>query len=294
MLNFLCYNYCMERETKIKIYKTLIIALVFVVIALAIYLPLKLSGTLDKISNAEQLQQIILNGGVYSYAIFFIIQFLQVTLLPIPAFVTTVAGTLVFGPWITLLISFVSVMCASMFSFWIGRHFGEKLVAWVVGTETTEKWQSKLDRGKYVFFLMMLFPVFPDDILCLIVGATTNITYKFFFFTNLITRPIAIACTCFLGSGLLIPFSGWGIPVWIVIVLVGIALFYLSFKYQPQIENFVVKLGEKLGRNKQETQTKNLNESVSTQNTKTNNNPKTEPTTINAETQTESGTQNKR
>ncbi len=238
----------MKQETKIKLIKLLIIVVGFVALALAVYLPLKLSGTLNKISNTEQLKQLILNGGIYSYAMFFAIQFLQTTFLPIPAFVTTVAGTLVFGPWITLALSLISVLCASMFSFWLGRRFGGKLIVWVVGKDTTEKWQSKLDRGKYVFFLMMLFPVFPDDILCLIVGATTNITYKFFFLTNLITRPIAIASTCFLGSGLIIPFSGWGIPVWILIVCVGLILFYLSFKFQPQIENCVTSFGEKLSK----------------------------------------------
>lgn len=262
----------MKPETKTKIFKILIIAVALVAIVLAIYLPLKLTGTLDKISTAEQLKEIILKGGIYSYVIFFVIQFLQTTFLPIPAFVTTVAGTLVFGPWITLLLSFISVMCASMFSFWLGRRFGEKLIVWVVGKDTTEKWQSKLDRGKYVFFLMMLFPVFPDDILCLIVGATTNITYKFFFFTNLVTRPIAIAGTCFLGSGQLIPFSGWGIPVWIVMVCAGLVLFYLSFKYQPQIENFVVGLGEKLGKKKQLASTQENTNSSTEINANTENN----------------------
>lgn len=240
----------MKQETKIKLIKLLIIVVGFVALALAVYLPLKLSGTLNKISSTEQLKQLILNGGIYSYAIFFIVQFLQTTFLPIPAFVTTVAGTLVFGPWITLALSLVSVLSASMFSFWLGRHFGEKLVVWVVGKTTTEKWQSKLDRGKYVFFLMMLFPVFPDDVLCLIVGLATNMSYKFFFLTNLITRPIAIASTCFLGSGLIIPFSGWGIPVWILIIAIGLILFYLSFKFQPQIENYVASLGERLSKKK--------------------------------------------
>ena len=238
----------MKKETKSKIVKLLIIALAFVLIFLAIYLPLKFSGTLDKINSAEQLKDIILKGGIYSYLIFFLIQFLQVTFLPIPAVVTTVAGTLVFGPWITFGLSFASIMLASVFSFFLGRKLGRKIVVWVAGEESTLKWEQKLERGKYVFFLMMLFPVFPDDILCLVVGATTKITYKFFIITNLITRPIGLLTTCFLGSGQLIPFSGWGIPVWIALAVVAIVLFYLSFKFQPQIENFILKISNKLSR----------------------------------------------
>lgn len=236
----------MKTDTKNKIIKLSIIILAFVLILLAIYLPLKLSGTFDKIDSAEELKQIILDGGIYSYLIFFAIQFLQVVFLPIPAFVTTVAGTLVFGPWIAMLISVISVILASIFSFYIGRKFGKKLVMWVIGKEDTIKWGKKLSRGKYVFFLMMLFPIFPDDILCMVVGATTSITYKFFIITNLITRPIGIASTCFIGSGELIPFSGWGIPVWIILIIIGAILFYLSIKYQPQIEEFINKFANKL------------------------------------------------
>lgn len=237
-----------KKETKTKLIKIGIIVLALVLIVLAIYLPLELTGTIDKIDSAEELGQIIRDGGVYSYIIFIVIQFLQVTFLPLPAVVTTVAGTLVFGPWITLGLSLFAVLSGSMFAFFLGRKVGRKLVVWVAGEKDALKWEEKLNRGKFVFFLMMLFPIFPDDILCIVAGCIGSISWKFFITTNLITRPIAISMTCFLGSGQLIPFSGWGIPVWIVLVILAIIVFYLSVKYQPQIENFIVNLAQKITR----------------------------------------------
>ncbi|MBO5394855.1 MAG: TVP38/TMEM64 family protein [Clostridia bacterium] len=241
----------MRKETKSKILRSLIVAGVLIAIVLAIFLPLYFSGALAKIKSAEELQKFILSGGGWSYAIFFTIQFLQVTFLPVPAAVTTVAGTLVFGPWITCAISFAAVMLASIFSFFLGRKVGKKLVIWVAGEKDYQKWAEKLGKGKYVFFLMMLFPVFPDDILCMVVG-TTNMTWKFFLLTNLITRPIGIFCTCFLSSGI-IPFTGWWIALWVVLALACIALFVLCYKYQPQIENFILKLAHKFERKKEKT-----------------------------------------
>lgn len=252
----------MKTETRNKILKTLVIVTLLVVVFLAIYLPLKLTGALDKINSADDLKQIILSGGAFSYLIFCGIQFLQTVILPIPAIVTTLAGTYVFGPWITFALSLVSVFCASLFSFFLGRKVGTKLAIWVVGTETTKKWQTKLEKGKYVFFLMMLFPIFPDDILCLVVGATTSMTYKFFITTNLITRPISIATTCFFGSGLVIPFSGWGIPVWIVLVGLLAVLFCLSIKFQPQIENFIEKISKNLSKNENKHTTQSKEEKL--------------------------------
>ena len=214
-------------------------------ISLAIFLPLKLSGTLDKVSNTEDLKQIILNGGIYSYLIFFAVQFLQVTFLPIPAMVTTITGTLIFGPFISFLISFVAVILASLLSFLIGKKLGKKFIIWAIGKEDFDKWSKTLTKGKYAFFLMMLFPLFPDDILCLVAGATTNMSYSFFITTNLITRPIGILAICYLATGKLIPFSGWGIPVWICLVVLGIISLILSFKYQNKIEAFFNRLVKK-------------------------------------------------
>ncbi len=240
-----------KQETKQKIIKLTIIIVALILIFLAIYLPLELTGTLEKIDSAEKLKDVILSFGAYSYIIFFIIQFLQTTLIPIPAAVTTVAGTLLFGPWITLGISFLAVFSGSLFAFFLGKKIGRRLVVWVAGEKTTLKWEEKLRQGKFVYFLMMLLPLFPDDILCIVAG-TVNMSYRFFIITNLITRPITIATTCFLGSGQLIPYSGWGIPVWIVLIIICLVLFYVSYKYQSQIEKFVVNLGAKLtNKNKQ-------------------------------------------
>ena len=63
--------------------------------------------------------------------------------------------------------------------------------------------------------------------------------------------------TAFLGSGTIIPFSGWGIPVWIVLVLFAIVCFYLSIRYQQQIENFIMKLSGKMSKEKQELKENN-------------------------------------
>ena len=248
----MCYNTNMskmKKETKTKLIKIAIITGALILLALAIYLPLELSGLIDKIDSAEKLREVILEGGAYSYIIFILIQFLQVTFLPLPAVVTTVAGTLVFGPWITLGLSLLAVMLGSIFAFFLGRKIGRKLVVWVAGEKDAKKWEEKLSRGKYVYFLMMLFPIFPDDILCIVAGCI-GMSWKFFLITNIITRPISIATTCFFGSGQIIPFSGWGIPVWIVLVILACVVFFLSFKYQPQIENFVTNLANKISRGK--------------------------------------------
>ena len=64
-------------------------------------------------------------------------------------------------------------------------------------------------------------------------------SWTFFTITNLIARPAGIFMTCYLGSGQLIPYHGWGLIVWAVIIVVVGVLLFLSFKYRQQIENFL-------------------------------------------------------
>ena len=235
---------------KKKITRTLIIVGILAGIVAIGYLVLKLTGVLDLFDSAESLKELILSTGIWCRIVYMFIQFLQVTFLPIPAMITTIAGTLIFGPWETVLMSIVAIMLGRIFAFWLGRKFGMPIVKWMVGEDDANKWSQVLGRGKYTYFLMLLFPLFPDDILCMIAGITT-MSWKFYIIANAIAVVITNFAMCFFASGELVPFSGWGIPVWIVlgVLLVGAIIF--SFKYKDKIEEFVYKLGEKFARKKE-------------------------------------------
>lgn len=239
----------LENKTKKqnKMLRLVITLCVVAVFALGLYLILKLTGSLEKLTKPEQIKTMILNAGVWGYLLFFVVQFLQATFIPIPAIVTTIAGLMVFDVWNTLWISIISILLASAFSFWLGRKFGKKLVYWIIGKEEAERYNNELKKGKYAFFLMLLFPGFPDDILCILAGMT-NMTFRFFITSNLITRPIVISLIVFFGSGSIIPFSGWGIYAWIVLALFMIFAFYYSVKKQPEIEAFIGKLSNKMSK----------------------------------------------
>lgn len=199
---------------------------------------------LKYLTNAEALQDALSSIGWWKYLAFFFIQFLQVTFIPIPAMVTTVAGSVLFGPGIATLLSLAGILTGSIVAFIIGDKCGERVVAWIIGEKQMKKYSSMLfDKGKYIFFLMMLFPLFPDDILCLVAGMTT-MSFRFFMITILLTRPIGIIMTCYLSVS--IPYHGWGLVVWAILIILIILAFWLSYKYKDKIEEIVTKLSEKL------------------------------------------------
>ena len=180
----------------LKLFSVFILSIAFFV---GLYYLFKSTGWLGNFESVEELKKILQGAGLYSYSIFVLIQFLQVTILPIPGIVTTIVGVILFGPVIAFFLSLLAILLGSISAYFIGKVLGIKVLNWAIGKEKTEVLQNKLKKGKYVFFLMMLFPFFPDDILCILAGVI-NMDFKFFLNTNLITRTIGIFSTCFLGS----------------------------------------------------------------------------------------------
>ncbi|MBQ8844598.1 MAG: TVP38/TMEM64 family protein [Clostridia bacterium] len=235
----------MEELTKKKkaIRITLVIA-VFAIFICVIYFLLRFTGLWESINSVNKIRDLIISFGFYGRLGFVIIQFLQVTFLPIPSTITTLAGVLIYGPLQAGFLSLSGILLGSTFAFWLGKKFGRKLVAYMVGEKSCEKWVKYLSNAKYTFFIMMLLPIFPDDVLCLVAGLT-NMSWAFFIFTNLISRPIGIFTTAYLGSGMIIPYHGWGLIVWGFILLVAGVSIYLSIKYKEKIENFINKIFSK-------------------------------------------------
>lgn len=213
------------------------------------YVVIKTTGIWEKINSIEKLKCVVESGGVFSCLIFVVLQILQSTILQLPSIFITIAGTLVFGKGLAFILSFSAVMIGSIIMFWIGRKAGRKFLHWLIGDQESEKWISRMSNGKYLFFLMMVFPMFPDDILCVVAGLT-NMSFGFFLVTNLLARAIGIACTVFLGSGAVIPYHGWGLIVWAVLIVLVVTLFYLSVKYKHKIDAVLQKIATKFKRNK--------------------------------------------
>lgn len=242
---------------KQAIFKSAFILLIICVVILSAFIAVGKLGNLNQYENdAEKIAAfaaMIEGTGGWGMFVFFIIQVLQIVILPLPAAVCYIPGAMIWGPLTGTLLASAGVIVGSLINYFIGRIWGKKAVVWIAGRETTEKYSAYFaKRGKVIFVLMQILPFFPDDILCMIAGLT-SMNFWFYIGTIIIVRPIIIAAYCYFGSGTIIPFSGWGIAVWIAIFAVCIVLAVLSFKYQDKIEGWLVKkFGKKKDENKEE------------------------------------------
>lgn len=230
-----------ELSLKAKILRTILVCVIIAAVVVLVYYILNWTGVWEQINSVEKLQNIILSWGFWGRFGFVMLSFLQVTFIPLPSTVTIIAGTLIYGPLQASLLSLAGILLGSMLAFLLGKVFGRRLVVFMVGEKTCKKWVDFLTNAKYSFFIMMLLPIFPDDVLCLVAGLT-NMSWTFFTLTNLIARPIGIFTVSYFGSGHLIPYHGWGLIVWAILIVLIIAVLILAYKYQKQIENFLLRI----------------------------------------------------
>ncbi len=225
------------------VFKVSIVVFLTILLSVVTLYFLKISGILSKISNVTSLRNYVASFGASGIFVYILIQFLQVVVLPIPAFITTVAGVYLFGSFYASIYSLVGILLGSILAFMVGRFLGYKVVKWLIGKETLDKWLLKIkNKDKIILTFMFLFPFFPDDVLCFVAGLS-SMSISYFLIMITICRIIAIFFTTYSVSGAIIPYTTWwGILIWITIFVLTIILSLYLYKKGDKIQKFFKKM----------------------------------------------------
>ncbi len=213
--------------------------LVVAAISIGAYFILRACGVTD----VESLRELIASCGAWGWIVFITLFTLCTSLLcfiPASSMTFIIVSVVLFGATKGFIISSISVFLSSSLMFVLGNTLGEKVAVKLVGKESLEKTQNLVDvKSKMLLPLMFLFPVFPDDALCLVAGMT-KMRYWYFALIVGICRTIGVATTCFLGSGLI----NWAVlrlVDWFVLISVCLFWILLIFQYQHKIEKFITR-----------------------------------------------------
>jgi len=228
-----------------RLKKIIITVYIFFLFCLILLYLLICFGFFSVITSIDELRAFILRAGKWTWFVFIALQFLQVVLLPVPGFVSTTVGIALFGAPLCFLLSFIGIESGSLAAFIIGRRLGYRAVSWMAGRENLDGWIKKM-KGKDAFLLSiaLLFPFFPDDILCFVAGLS-SMKFSFFVIISSVTRGIAIAANCF--SVNFIPFSTWwGLLIWAALLALVVAAFILIYKNMEKIRTKLEAFNRKL------------------------------------------------
>ncbi|HYA31090.1 MAG TPA: VTT domain-containing protein [Acidobacteriota bacterium] len=122
-------------------------------------------------SSSDKLSKFLQNLGPYSPAVFVLLQFLQVVAAPFPGELTGVAGGYVYGETFGFLLSTVGLSLGSWVAFELANILGRPFVERFVKRDVLERFNFlTTNTGVAICFVLFLFPGFPKDYLCYVLG----------------------------------------------------------------------------------------------------------------------------
>lgn len=125
--------------------------------------------------------------------VFVLIQIFQVVFPIIPGGVTTVAGQLIFGPWLGFIYNYIGICLGSIILFWLVKVYGKKFILLFVTEKNFYDYERRLETPGFekFFIICMISPISPADIMVMIMGLS-NMTIKRLTAIILITKPLSI------------------------------------------------------------------------------------------------------
>lgn len=191
-----------EDTNKIEHYRKIInvatlIGIVFVIIAAIIGIK---EGYF---TDQDKLQALLQSAGFLGPLVFIIIQIVQCVIPIIPGGITLLIGVLVFGPFWGFVYNYVGIILGSCAAFYLARFYGQPLVKAMVKERTFNKYMGWLNKNQkkfnIFFFIAMVFPFFPDDLICMIAGLSKMKFRQFFPLLAIGKIPSTLVYTLFLG-----------------------------------------------------------------------------------------------
>ncbi|MDD6058747.1 MAG: VTT domain-containing protein [Clostridiales bacterium] len=126
-----------------------------------------------RFTSVEDLQNYMKGFGMAAPLVLTLFQAFQVVFPILPGYMGCAAGAVAFGSMTGFLCNYIGISMGSIFSYFLARKYGTKLVLAMFPEKQYKKWSSKMEQSKSYerfLFIATLLPLFPDDFLCYFSG----------------------------------------------------------------------------------------------------------------------------
>lgn len=193
------------------------------------------------LENVDRLKEVVAGAGVFGPLIFIAIQFLQVLIAPIPGHVVGFAAGALFGTGLGTLYSMIGALLGMIVVISLARKLGRPFVERFVDKKTLAKFDYLVNgSGPIVFFIIMLLPVFPDDLICYLVGLS-RIPVRTLVVVGVLGRLPTTLGAALIGSGA----ASLNVQLVVTISLIIAAVAALAYWKRRQLEAWVKHLSQR-------------------------------------------------
>ncbi len=192
-------------------------------------------------SNPDQLKTSVKEAGIFGPIIFVFIQFMQILVAPIPGQVVGVVAGALFGVWLGGIYSLVGSAIGMATVILLVRKLGRPFVDRFVSSATLKKFDYLTNNnGAVVFFLIMLLPGFPDDIVCFLAGLS-KVPVRTLLIVGLLGRAPTTFGSAAIGAGI----SDVNIPLVTLLVSLVAVAGVIGYWQRKRLERFVKRIATK-------------------------------------------------
>lgn len=219
---------------KLLVVVTIVVA-VFVALAVIFWQPL-----LDLVGNPERLRALVEQAGVFGPLVFIAVQFLQILIAPIPGQVVGIAAGALFGPWTGTLYSILGSFLGMLAVISLSRKLGRPFVERFVDQKTLQKFDYLINNnGPIVFFLIMLLPVFPDDLICYIAGLS-NVKIRTLVLLGTLGRIPTTLVSALIGAGI----GEANVTLLVGSVVAAVAVFAVGYWQRERLKRWMERFAK--------------------------------------------------
>ncbi len=191
----------------------------------------------DLLERRDHFRNFVLSLGPYGPLAFILIQVIQIILSPIPGEATGFLGGFIFGKWNGLFYSTIGLSLGSFLAFFIARKFRKFIESWLQKSELYWKFEGLLEhQGIFICFFLYVFPGFPKDFLCYLLGLT-RMPWQIFVFISSVGRVPGTLMLSWQGSEI---YNG-NFTGFLMLVLFSAAVAGPAWYYRDQIYRWVEK-----------------------------------------------------
>ena len=188
-------------------------------------------------TNVNELRDFILRFGIFSSLAFILFAVIQVIIPPIPGQIAGLAGGYLYGVFLGTFYTMIGLVIGSYIIFAASRKYGRPFIEKIVSKERLKKFDYIFsNRGAITLLVLLLIPIFPDDILCYLAGLT-NIKIRNLMIINAIGRFPKYFVFNLIGAGLYEKNLILVISLSVIMVLISIILYIFKDKLNEWILN---------------------------------------------------------
>lgn len=148
------------------------------------------------LADTNQIRALIEGAGWFGPILFILISVFTCYVPIIPLGSMGSIGIVLFGWGPAFIYNTITSYLNCFLAYWLARKYGTKILLQFAAPKTVEKYQNWLSNSKHlelIFFLLMMMPISPDIILCMLVGMS-SMKFSHFAAIIFISRPFSSWC----------------------------------------------------------------------------------------------------